>query len=163
MGRLCSRAAILATTALTAAALVGAPAASAAAAATRPGAVEPTPAICAKTAKTVEDGLTEFAAQLSDVTQAADSGNLTGAEKSVRKAGDALVALADDLRADAATADAADVRSTLGQLADEFESQGKQLDTLKDLQELDVSRIDALSDQMIAICGASTAPVPDHT
>ncbi|MBV1848898.1 hypothetical protein [Catellatospora tritici] len=159
MRRLCSRAAILAATALAAATLSAAPAA----AATPPGAVEPTPAICAKTAKTVEDGLTEFAAELSDVTQAADSGDLSGAEKSVRKAGDALVALGADLRKDASTADAADVRKTLGQLADEFEKQGKQLDTLKDLQELDVSRIDELSDQMIALCGASVTPSPGRT
>ncbi|MDI1459727.1 hypothetical protein QEZ54_01980 [Catellatospora sp. KI3] len=157
MRRLCSRAAILATTALAAATLAAAPAAAV------PGSAEPTPAVCVKTAKTVEDGLTDFAAELSDVTQAADSGDLSGAEKSVRKAGDALVALAEDLRKDAAGADAADVRKTLGELADEFETQGKQLDTLKDLQELDVSRIDELSDQMIAICGALATPTPART
>ncbi|MEV4411069.1 hypothetical protein [Catellatospora sp. NPDC049609] len=122
-------------------------------------AAEPTPQVCTKTAKTVEDGLTVFARELTKVTQAADSGDLPAAERSVQSAGDSLVDLAANLRTDAATADAADVKSTLGQLADEFETQGKSLTTVESLQNLDVTRIDALSDQMIAICGAAN-PTP---
>lgn len=128
-----------------------------------PAAAEPTPAVCTKTAKTVEDGLTVFAQELSNVTKAADSGDLAAADQSVKKAGASLVTLAGNLRTDAATADAQNVKTTLGQLADEFEVQGKSLTTMSSLQNLNVSKIDALSDQMIAICGAASGPAPAPT
>ncbi|BCJ72577.1 hypothetical protein CS0771_21210 [Catellatospora sp. IY07-71] len=153
MRRLSRVACILTTTFFAALGLSAVPAAAA----------EPTPAVCTKTAKTVEDGLTVFARELSNVTKAADSGDMTAADQSVKKAGTSLVDLAANLRTDAATADAADVKTTLGQLADEFEAQGKSLTTVESLQKLDVTRIDALSDQMIAICAAAsstTTPTP---
>jgi hypothetical protein len=145
MRRLSRVSCILTTAALTSLGLAAAPAAA-----------EPTPQICTKTAKTVEDGLTQFAQELTKVTQAADSGDLATADQSVKAAGSELVDLAANLRTDAATADAQDVKSTLGQLADEFEAQGKSLSTMSDLQKLDVTKIDTLSDQMIAICGAAS-------
>ncbi|GAA1375932.1 hypothetical protein [Catellatospora chokoriensis] len=125
-----------------------------------PAAAEPTPQVCTKTAKTVEDGLSQFATELSKVTAAADSGNMAAANQSVKAAGGELVDLAANLRTDAASADAADVKTTLGQLADEFEAQGKSLTDMSSLQKLDVTKIDALSDKMIAICGAASSGTP---
>ncbi|MEV0458597.1 hypothetical protein [Catellatospora methionotrophica] len=146
MRRLSRAACILSTTFLAALGFGALPAAAA----------EPTPQVCTKTAKTVEDGLSDFAKELSKVTAAADAGNMTAANQSVKAAGGELVDLAANLRTDASTADATDVKTTLGQLADEFESQGKSLTDMNSLQKLDVARIDALSDQMIAICGAAS-------
>ncbi|HZN74920.1 MAG TPA: hypothetical protein VFC00_25070 [Micromonosporaceae bacterium] len=126
--------------------------------------VDNTPEICVTSARTVQDGLEKFVARMEAVSSSAAGGDLVAADKGVQDAGTQLVALAAALRVDAARATSPKIRTTLGDLATEFEKQGKALNSLAALQTFDIKRIEVLSSQMGVLCGApSPSPTPSVT
>jgi hypothetical protein len=119
-------------------------------------AYDDTAQVCVESARSVERGLGAFVGELDKVTETANRGDLISAEKSIKDAGTSLIRLANDLRAHASEADAENVKTTLGSLADEFETQGRSLNSLTALQSFDVSRLDSLADRMVVLCGGPT-------
>ena len=114
--------------------------------------------VCKATEKTVNDGLEIFVADMEDVSSKARSGDLEGAQTTVRHAGTTLVDVSEQLREDAKNADDATLKQTVNDLAAEFESLGKQLTDLTGLQNFDTSELDALGDKMGQICGVTPSP-----
>src|SRR5688572_26256137 len=83
--------------------------------------------VCKATAKTVTEGLKTFVTHMQAVSTKATGGDLSGAEESVQKAGQALVALSDQLADDAAKAENPKLQDTITKLSTEFDSLGASL------------------------------------
>jgi hypothetical protein len=142
-----------------------------AAATTSPGTPAPSPAstspptpgpsdsagICLATASTVTKGLQEFVAQMRQVGQLAQQGDLAGADQAVKAGGARLMAIGTQLRADAANA-SGNLKQTVTTMAQEFESLGRSLTGLTALQHFDTAKLDALAGRMSQICGVSPSP-----
>lgn len=111
--------------------------------------------VCAKSAATVTKGVADFTAELTKVNAAATSGDLTGAEASVKNAGAILVTLSDDLNTDAQGAEDSQVKTALEDVSKEFKSLGTSLTGLTSLQTFDTKRLEALSARMSSLCGGN--------
>jgi peptidoglycan hydrolase CwlO-like protein len=114
--------------------------------------------VCRATQKTVSEGLEVFVKDMEDVSAKARSGDLEGAQTTVRHAGTALVDVSKQLREDAKNADDATLKETVNDLATEFESLGKQLTDLTGLQNFDTAELDKLADKMGELCGVTPSP-----
>jgi hypothetical protein len=114
--------------------------------------------VCKATEKSVNDGLKVFVADMQEVSTKAKSGDLEGAQTTVRHAGTILVDLAKQLRKDSANADDQTLKKTVTGLAAEFESLGGQLTDLTGLQNFDTTELDRLADEMGKLCGVTPSP-----
>jgi hypothetical protein len=114
--------------------------------------------VCKATQKTVSEGLELFVTDMEDVSTKARSGDLEGAQTTVRHAGSILVDVSEQLREDAKNADDATLKQTVNDLAGEFESLGKQLTDLTGLQNFDTTELDKLADKMGELCGVTPGP-----
>jgi len=121
-----------------------------------------TATVCATTARTVTAGLHEFVATMQKVSLQAGQGDLVGAQSSVEDAGAYLIAMAAQLRKDAAGALDMTVKNTIGELANEFDRLGRSLDDLTSIHDFDASRVDALARTMKTLCEATPTPSPSR-
>ena len=128
------------------------------AAAAGPAVADDNATVCRATEKTVKEGLEIFVTDMEDVSIKARSGDLEGAETTVRHAGETLVDVSEQLREDAKNADDATLKETVNDLAAEFESLGKQLTDLTGLQNFDTTELDRVADKMGELCGGTPGP-----
>jgi len=129
-----------------------------AATATAPTAGDDNATVCKATQETVSKGLEVFVKDMEEVSTKARSGDLEGAQTTVRHAGKTLVDVSEQLRKDAANADDATLKDTVNDLAAEFESLGKKLTDLTGLQNFDTTELDKLADKMGELCGVTPGP-----
>jgi hypothetical protein len=117
--------------------------------------------VCKATEKTVNGGMTTFVADMRRISAMAQSGDLAGAQTTAKHAGATLAGIAKQLRVNAKSANDANVKKTVGQLAKEFEHLGGQVANLTTGPHgLDTSRLVQLANQMAALCGVKVPGVP---
>ena len=132
-----------------------------AALAAAPAAADDTPTVCAAVYKTISTGEDKFLADMQQVSNLANSGDLVGAEAAVKTAGADLTAMATQVRQNAAKADDANAKNTINELATELDSLGNTLNTgLTGLQNFDGSKLDSLASKVSTLCGT---PLPTPT
>jgi len=120
-----------------------------------------TPTVCTAVYKTIATGEDKFLADMQQVSNLANSGDLAGAESAVKTAGADLTTLASQLRQDAAKADDPNTKNAINQLAAELDSLGNTLNTgLTGLQNFDGSKLDSLAKSVSTLCGT---PLPTPT
>jgi ABC-type transport system substrate-binding protein len=112
-----------------------------------------TAAACEKSRTTVTDGISAFTTELDKANTAATSGDLAGAEESVKAAGTELMDLSTDLKKDVEDVENPELASALTDVADELDNLGSSLDSLTALQNFDTTRLEELSDRVSEICG----------
>lgn len=117
-----------------------------------------TSTVCQTTATTVETGLQTFVGQMKQVSTQASAGDLVGANATVKQAGATLSGIATQLRQQN-NADNAQLKTSLDQLAAQFDVLAGQLTDLTGLQNFDTGPIDKLGTQISGICGPN-APFP---
>lgn len=119
-----------------------------------------TSTICQQTAATVETGLRTFVGQMQQVSSQATSGDLVGANATVKQAGATLKTIATQVRQQN-NADNPQLKSLLEQLATQLDSLSAQLSDLTGLQNFDTGPIEQIGSQISAICGPSASfPAP---
>jgi len=121
-------------------------------------ALDDNPTVCAATAKTLQDGLNEFSATMSDVSQRASKGDLAGAETGVKTAGADLVALGVAVHQQAAKADDANLKTTANDLGTELEKLGTALNSLTALQSFNTTNLETAAQKLSSICGVQVLP-----
>jgi hypothetical protein len=120
-----------------------------------------TPTVCAAVYKTIATGEDQFLADMQQVSNLANSGDLAGAESAVKTAGADLTTLASQLRQNAAKADDPNAKNAINQLAAELDSLGGTLNTgLTGVQNFDGSKLDSLAQSVSTLCGT---PLPTPT
>ena len=119
-----------------------------------------TSTICQQTAATVETGLQTFVGQMQQVSSQARSGDLAGANATVKQAGATLTAVAAQVRQQN-NADNPQLKSLLEQLATQLDSLSAQLSDLTGLQNFNTGPIEQIGTQISSICGPSASfPAP---
>jgi hypothetical protein len=121
-----------------------------------------TAALCQDTAKIVVLGLQMFVGQMDRVSAQARAGDLVGADLAVKDAGAGLAVVAGQLRRDAVDAEDPSLRTTINDMAAEFERLGTTLPGLTALPAFDAGALDAMATKMGVLCGPTpkpTAPV----
>lgn len=123
-----------------------------------PAPVTDTGAVCDRSGATVVKGLTAFTDELDRAGAKATSGDLAGAEQSVKQSGTLLIQLSGDLRKDVKDAQSAELRTAVENVAKEMEVQGGNLNGngLASLLNYNSTRIEELSNRVDEICNKPT-------
>jgi hypothetical protein len=117
-----------------------------------------TAGVCLVTAQTARNGLTDFVARMQQVTTLSGRGDLQGADQAVRQAGQRLVAIGTQLRANASNAENANVKSAVMSLAAEFEALGNKLTGVASLPSFNTSKLNSLVARMGTVCPKPSTP-----
>ncbi len=111
--------------------------------------------VCAKSRETMTKGIEDFTKEIEKAGTLASSGNLVGAEESVKKSGTVLIDLGKKLRTDAEASQNRELTEALEDVAEELESLGGDLTSLASLQNFDTQRLEMLAERVAEICGGS--------
>jgi len=119
-----------------------------------------TPQVCQQIATTIQGGLSKYVGQLQKVGGQAQSGDLAGANATVKQAAPTLQALASQIRQQN-NADNPQLKSLLDQVAGQLDQLAEKLTDVTALQNLDTSQIEKSAAQLSSVCGSSAAiPAP---
>jgi hypothetical protein len=125
-----------------------------------------TAAVCTATGKTVSNGLKGFVADMQKARSEATSGDLTGAQTSVKQGGEKLTAIGVQLRKDAAGADSQQLKTAVTDLAAEFGNLGGALKDLTSFQGFNTAKLQRLANHLGDLCGVPASgrvPFPTQT
>lgn len=111
-----------------------------------------TATVCDVSGATVVKGLTAFTKELDKAGAAATSGDVAGADASLKASGAMLIDLAGKLRKDVETAQSAELRKAVEDVAKEMEIQGGNLGGQGTLQDFNTKGIEDLSEKVNEIC-----------
>ncbi len=119
-----------------------------------------TPQVCQQIATTIQGGLSKYVGQLQKVGAQAQSGDLAGANATVKQAAPTLQALASQIRQQN-NAENPQLKSVLDQVAGQLDQLSEKLTDVNALQNLDTGQIEKLGTQVSSICGPSASiPAP---
>ena len=111
-----------------------------------------TATVCDVSGATVVKGLTAFTKELDKAGASATSGDLVAADASLKQSGAMLIDLAGKLRKDVETAQSAELRKAVEDVAKEMEIQGGNLGGQGKLQDFHTKGIEDLSEKVNEIC-----------
>ena len=124
------------------------------------GAQDNTPQVCQQVATTIQGGLGTYVGQLQKAGQQAQSGDLAGANATIKQAAPTLQTLASQIRQQN-NADNPQLKSLLDQVAGQLDQLAEKLTDVTALQNLDTSQIEKSAAQLSSVCGSSAAiPAP---